>query len=142
MNSEHGADWAAVRDELQFVLSRPLERLITAEDQVLIANARGWDIPEVLRPHHPGLHKPAVSFFNSSVAQYVETAWRWHGALGVIRKVDEPAPTAPEEAVVGHYDGLYGCVEFVVDAVRRLDSSVAADSPESVWIELIRENSI
>ncbi|MEU3342419.1 SUKH-4 family immunity protein [Streptomyces sp. NPDC006668] len=229
MNSEHGADWVAVQGELQLVLSRPLEQLITVEDQVLIPDAWGWDIPEgdrrtltdrglprhqlftprpqasegpvlvpnlagpcerrlaiegqwlydlgfwgpsadsfvvavvpgegrvlrllpapitaedipeVLRPYHPGLHKPAVSFFNSSVAQYVETAWRWHGALGVIRKAEEHAPTAPEEAVVRHYDRLYACVEFVVDAVRRLDSSVAADSPESVWVELIRENSI
>jgi len=109
---------------------------------LLPAPVTAEEIPEVLRPYHPGLHKPAVSFFSSSVAQYVETAWRWHGALGVIRKADEAAPTAPEEAVVGHYDGLYACVESVVDAVRRLDSSVVADGPESVWIELIRENSI
>lgn len=229
MNSEHGADWVAVQDELQLVLSLPLEQLITTEDQVLIPDARGWDIPEgdrraltdqglprlklftprpqasadpvlvpnlagpyerrlategqrlyelgfwgpsadifvvavvpgegrvlcllpapitaddipeVLRPYHPGLHKPAVSFFSSSVAEYVETAWRWHAALGVIRKAEEPAPTTPEEAVVEHYDGLYACVECVVKAVRRLDSSVAVDSRESVWIELIRENSI
>jgi hypothetical protein len=71
-------------------------------------------LPEVLRPYHADLHKPAVSFFSSSVAQYVETAWHWHSAIGIIRKAEEPAPTTSEEALVHHYDRLYGCVELVV----------------------------
>ncbi|WP_405914692.1 SUKH-4 family immunity protein [Streptomyces sp. NBC_00728] len=227
MKSDQGVEWAAVEDDLRFVLFQPLEQLIARDQPVLIPEAQGWDIPEgdrralrerglprlplftfrpqssrdpvlvpnlagtyerrfakggqrlydlgfwgpsedsfvvgvvpgdgrvlcllpepitvedipeVLRPCHAGLHKPAVSFFSSSVAQYVETSWRWHAAIGVLRKVGEPGPAPPENAIVRHYDCLYACVELVVDAARRLDS--AADSAESVWIELIRENSV
>ncbi|MCC9312474.1 SUKH-4 family immunity protein [Kitasatospora sp. RB6PN24] len=99
------------------------------------------DIPEVLRPYHSGLHKPAVSFFSSSVAQYVETAWRWHAAIQILRKVEEPSFTAPEADHVRHYERLYACVELVVDVARHIDRAVAADD-QSVWIELIRGNSI
>ncbi|MFG2823340.1 hypothetical protein ACGFX4_28415 [Kitasatospora sp. NPDC048365] len=99
------------------------------------------DIPEVLRPYHAGLHEPAVSFFSSSVAQYVETAWRWNAAIQILRRVEEPAHTAPEEDHVRHYERLCACVELVVDIARHVDHAVAADD-RSVWIELIRENSI
>ncbi|WP_160311190.1 SUKH-4 family immunity protein [Streptacidiphilus anmyonensis] len=111
---------------------------------LLPAPVTAEDIPKVLRPYHAGLHKPAVSFFSSSVAQYVETAWRWYSAIRIIRRAGEPAPTAPEEAVVHHYDRLYGCVELIVDAARRLDpvGGVRVDAPESVWVELIRANSV
>jgi hypothetical protein len=230
VRSKHGDKWAAVEDELRFMLSQPLERLVTTEDRpqfigvaqewdipqgdrfalgewglpqlplftprpqagsdpVLIPNVAGeherrlvkdgqqlydlgfWgpsedsfvvgvvpgdgrvlcllpapitvdDIPEVLRPFHAGLHKPAVSFFSSSVAQYVETAWRWSAAIQILRKVEEPVYTASEADRVCHYDRLYACVELVVDAARRLDHAVAAEDPQSVWIEVIRENSI
>jgi hypothetical protein len=100
------------------------------------------DLPEVLRPYHPGLHKPAVSFFNSSLAQYVETAWRWHAALQILRQVEEPAPTAAEAELVQHSDRLYACVDLVVNVVTRADLAADSEGVPSVWTELIRENSV
>ncbi|GCD99202.1 hypothetical protein EHYA_06915 [Embleya hyalina] len=77
---------------------------------------------------------------NTSVARYVEAAWRRHAAIGIIGKVEEPAPTAAEDVLAHHDDRLYGCVELVVDAARRLDPVSGSDGSESVWIELISEN--
>ncbi|MEU6278267.1 SUKH-4 family immunity protein [Streptomyces populi] len=99
-------------------------------------------IPEALRPCYPGLHKPAVSFLSSSVTQYIETAWRWDAAIQMLRRIEEPPDIAPEEAHVRHHERLHACVELVVDAVRRVDRAVKAEEPQSVWIELIRGNSI
>ncbi|MER6358843.1 SUKH-4 family immunity protein [Streptomyces sp. NPDC001634] len=82
-----------------------------------------------------------MSFFSSSLAQYVETAWRWHAALVVLRDANEPADTASPEEFDRHYGLLYGCVDLILDAVRRIDPAVAAEEPHATWIELIRENS-
>ncbi|MFD7880537.1 SUKH-4 family immunity protein [Streptomyces sp. NPDC059766] len=100
------------------------------------------DLPEILRPCHSGLYKPAVSLFNTSLAQYVETAWRWHAALQILRQIEEPAPTAAEVELVQHDDRLYACLDLVVNVVRRVDRAADAESRPSVWTELIRENSV
>ncbi|MFI0966499.1 SUKH-4 family immunity protein [Streptomyces sp. NPDC021080] len=100
------------------------------------------DLPEVLRPYNQGLHKPAVSFFSSSVAQYVETAWRWHAALRILRRIEEPEFTVGEAELLRHYDRLHLLVERVVDAAARIDPAVEEAIQPSVWIELIRENSV
>ncbi|MGW2426519.1 SUKH-4 family immunity protein [Streptomyces sp. NPDC001709] len=100
------------------------------------------DLPEVLRPYNRGLHKPAVSFFNSSVAQYVETAWRWHAVLEILQQIEEPEFLAGEAEYLRHHDRLYSLVELVVDAVGRIDPAADAEDRPSVWIELIRENSV
>ncbi|RPE39234.1 hypothetical protein EDD90_2220 [Streptomyces sp. Ag109_O5-1] len=100
------------------------------------------DLPEVLRPYHQGLHKPAVSFFSSSVAQYVETAWRWHAALQILQQIEEPEFTVGEAEYLRHHDRLYSLVELVVDAVGRIDPAAEGEGLPSVWIELIRENSV
>ncbi|MGW7260333.1 hypothetical protein [Streptomyces sp. NPDC054834] len=99
------------------------------------------DLPEVLRPYNRGLHKPAVSVFSSSVAQYVETAWRWQAALQILQHIEEPDSVGEAECM-RHYDRLYSCVELVVDAARRIDPQAEADDLPSVWVELIRENSV
>ncbi|MGW4895248.1 SUKH-4 family immunity protein [Kitasatospora sp. NPDC004240] len=99
------------------------------------------DVPDALRPYCADLDEPAVSLFSSSVARYVETAWRWHAAIRILRTAEAPADTAPEVEHLRHHERLRGGVELVVDAARRLDPAVAGDDPRSVWIELIRENS-
>ncbi|MFE2423380.1 hypothetical protein [Streptomyces hokutonensis] len=100
------------------------------------------DLPEVLRPYNRGLHTPAVSFFSSSVSQYVETAWRWHAVLQILRQVEEPEFLAGQAEYLRHHDRLYSLVEVVVDAVGRIDPAADAEDRPSVWIELIRENSV
>ncbi|MGW2787961.1 SUKH-4 family immunity protein, partial [Streptomyces populi] len=75
------------------------------------------DLPEVLRPYNRGLHKPAVSFFSSSVTQYVETAWRRHAVL----QIEEPEFLAGEAEYLHYHDRLYSLVELVVDAVGHID---------------------
>jgi hypothetical protein len=100
------------------------------------------DLPQVLKPYHSGLYKAAVSPLSSSVAQYVETAWRWHAALQVLDRVGQPAPGASESAVIAHYERLYACVDLDLQAACCIDTALATESPRSVWIELIRENSI
>ncbi|MEU4085258.1 SUKH-4 family immunity protein [Streptomyces aureus] len=99
------------------------------------------DLPEVLRPYYQGLHKPAVSFFSSSVARYVETAWRWHAALGVLRQIEEPEFTAGEAEYLRHHDLLYSLVKLVTEAVGRIDPVAEGEGLTSVWIELILGNS-
>jgi len=44
--------------------------------------------------------------------------------------------------VIAHYERLYACVDLVLQAACRIDTALATESPRSVWIELIRENSI
>ncbi|WUD70361.1 SUKH-4 family immunity protein [Streptomyces sp. NBC_00510] len=100
------------------------------------------DLPEVLRPYNLGLRKPAVSFFSSSVAQYVETACRWHAALQILQQIEEPEFLTGEAEYVRHHDRLYSLVELVVDAVGRIDPAANAEHQTSVWIELIRQNSV
>ncbi|MFE2298648.1 hypothetical protein ACFXAW_10655 [Streptomyces sp. NPDC059445] len=46
VNNDQGVGSAAVEGDLRFVLSQPLERLIARDQQVLIPEAQGWDIPE------------------------------------------------------------------------------------------------
>jgi hypothetical protein len=43
-----------------------------------------------------------------------------------------------------HLDRLYGCVDLILDAARRIDPGAAEATADSlsVWIELIRENSL
>jgi hypothetical protein len=42
------------------------------------------DLHRDLRAEHPDFRRPAVSFINSSVARYVEVAWRWYCRRGSI----------------------------------------------------------
>ncbi|MFE9451653.1 SUKH-4 family immunity protein [Streptomyces sp. NPDC006739] len=83
-----------------------------------------------------------MSFFSSSIAQFVETAWRRHAALAVLGGVNEPADTASQEELDSHYDLLYNCVDLILDAVRSIDPTVVAEEPHATWVELIRENSL
>lgn len=100
------------------------------------------DLPEILRPYHQGLHKPAVSVFSSSVAHYLETAWRWHAALQNLQQIEEPALTVGKTEYIRHYDRPHSSVELVVDAARHIDPGSETDALPSAWIELICENSV
>lgn len=99
-------------------------------------------LPDVLRPCYPGLYKPAVSLFSSSITQFIETSWRWRAALDILGKVEEPVYAAPEPELTAHYERLYACVERIVETARQIDVSAVAQDPDSGWIELIRANSI
>ncbi|WP_037619868.1 hypothetical protein [Streptomyces aureus] len=152
-----GADETTlIRDAVRRVLAEPVSRLVTDASRVAVEAAAHWDLPdgdllpapitvddlpEVLRPYHQGLHKPAVSFFSSSVARYVETAWRWHAALGVLRQIEEPEVMAGEAEHLRHHDHLYSLVELVTEAVGRIDPVAEGEGLTSVWIELILGNS-
>ncbi|MFE4695824.1 SUKH-4 family immunity protein [Streptomyces sp. NPDC056738] len=63
MNNDQGVGWAAVEGDLRFVLSQPLERLIAGDQQVLIPEAQGWDIPESDRRALRELGLPRLPLF-------------------------------------------------------------------------------
>lgn len=81
-----------------------------------------------------------MSVFSFSVTHFVETAWRWHASLEILRDVEEPVYCAPEAELTAHYERLYAYVELIVDAARRIDPAAVAE--ESGWAEVIRANSI
>jgi hypothetical protein len=109
---------------------------------ILPAPITEHDLPEILRPHNRGLYKPAVSLLNSTLTQFIETAWRWHAALQILDTAEEPMHSAPEPELNTHYEHLYACVDLIADAAQRIDPSATADNPSSGWTGLIRANTI
>ncbi|MFI0445577.1 SUKH-4 family immunity protein [Actinomadura sp. 6N118] len=98
------------------------------------------DIHEQLRPYHPGLYHPAVCYFNSSVAAFVEVAWRWRAAVEVIRAHPGPPPTAPLEEHEQHAAELErSCADFLA-RMTVLDPTLGDSEAGSLWVETITDD--
>lgn len=101
------------------------------------------DYPAILREHYGDayFYKPAVEFINSSVAQLIELAWRWHSAVPIFRDLvfeEEPRYYDPEtfaayEARGEAYEGI------VLAAMAAIDPAIDADDPDGFWVELITD---
>ena len=72
----------------------------------------------------------------------METSWRWHAARQVMARLHEPAHTEPESAWNAYGEQLNHCVDMILSAARAIDhTNSATTGPESVWIEIITNNS-
>jgi hypothetical protein len=103
------------------------------------------DIPQALRAYYAGIYHPAVRFLNSSVAAFVEVAWRWRAAVAVLRRYPGPDNKVDDlEAWKDELDAYYAQQEAVRQQVLagmvRLDSALADPQLDSIWIETITQD--
>ena len=99
------------------------------------------DLPLAARKFYPGLYHPSVEFFNSSVAQFVETSWRWHVAGGIAAGLWEDAPPGdrPWEEHEAWFRRLKGCERIILEHIERIDGHVRADDTGTLWTAVVTE---
>ncbi|MEU8419635.1 SUKH-4 family immunity protein [Micromonospora sp. NPDC048835] len=98
------------------------------------------DIPEQLRPYHPNLYHPAVCYFNSSVAAFVEIAWRWRAAVELLRAYPEPHYTAPLHEHEHHHAEVDRFRATFLENMTRIDPTLGDRDLDSPWVETITED--
>jgi hypothetical protein len=91
------------------------------------------DLNRALRPYYPDFHEPAVTFVNSSVARYVEVAWRWYAANAIYQRMDSP----PRHEALAN-------LQIEIEQRRRLLAGLAAIDPaigdealDSAWVDAV-----
>lgn len=101
------------------------------------------DLPLAAREFYPGLYHPSVEFFNSSVAQFVETSWRWHMAGGIASelrlRLDALQSDRPWEEHEALFIRLQDCERIILEHIERIDSHVRADDTGTLWREVVME---
>lgn len=101
------------------------------------------DLPPILRESHAGLYLPAVNFFSSSVAQFVETSWRWHVAGDIASTLlHDPYPPKydrPWEEHEAWFNRLHDCERIILEHIERIDDQVRADDATTLWTEVVTE---
>jgi hypothetical protein len=84
-----------------------------------------------------------VRFFNSSLAAFVEVAWRWRAAVEVLRRYPD-LKVDDLEAWKDELDAYYARQEAVRQQVLagtvRIDSALADPQLDSIWIETITQD--
>ncbi|WP_433193520.1 hypothetical protein ACQP1G_32765 [Nocardia sp. CA-107356] len=115
------------------------------------------DLPQVMQAEYPDLDNPAVTYLNSSVARFLEVAWRWRAASRIMCELVEAEPPFPgtrtalaergEDADAIHSAYLEQCeqvwertevdIAAVLAAMADIDSMTGPDGRESCWVELI-----
>ena len=91
------------------------------------------DLNFSLQPYYPDFHVPAVSFVNSSVAHYVEVAWRWYAANTISQRIPDPPGNE-----------LHAHMALKMEQRRRLLAGLAAIDPAiddealgSAWVDAV-----
>lgn len=99
------------------------------------------DLPLGLREFYAGLYHPAVEFFNSSVARFVEASWRWYAAGGIASELrrDEPATDRPREEHEAWFSRLRDCERIILEHIERIDGHVRAGDTGTLWTEVVTE---
>ncbi|MFP3965127.1 SUKH-4 family immunity protein [Actinomadura fulvescens] len=98
------------------------------------------DVHEQLRPYYPNLYHPAVCYFNSSVAAFVEVAWRWRAAVELIRAHPGPGFPAPLKEHEQHAAELErSCTDFLA-RMTVLDPTLGDSAAGSLWLETITDD--
>ncbi|MBW8482397.1 SUKH-4 family immunity protein [Actinomadura parmotrematis] len=116
------------------------------------------DLHPTLRGIYRDLYRPAVAYLNTSVARFVEIAWRWRAAAELRRRLEEPpfpgthaqlverlgsadraaeVLRAWEEACDAHLDLVDACGKRTLAAVRAVDPTQGPGGAESLWLELL-----
>jgi hypothetical protein len=98
------------------------------------------DVAVPLRAHYPDLYHPAVCYFNSSVAAFVEVAWRWRAAVELLRANRAPHYTAPLEEHERHRQETERSCEMFPARVTAIDSTVGDTDLDSLWVETITDD--
>ena len=88
------------------------------------------DLPPALREVYADLYHPAVTFLNSSIAQFVDIAWRWHAAVAILREFQLQEPD---------FARIEACERIVLDGVEAIDPAIDADDPEALWVAIITD---
>jgi hypothetical protein len=76
------------------------------------------------RTYYPDLYHPAVCYFNSSVAAFVEVAWRWRAAAELLRANPGPRYTAPLKEHEQHREEVERSREMFLARMTVPDSAV------------------
>jgi hypothetical protein len=95
------------------------------------------DIAQPLRAHYSDFSQPAVQFFNSSVAAFVEVAWRWRAAVMELRRY--PCPDEEGEGAVW-FDRKEAALQQVLAGMVRIDHALADPQLDSIWVETITKD--
>lgn len=95
------------------------------------------DMHPQLREHYPDLYHPSVCPFSSSVAAFVEVAWRWHAASTVIYSQPEPPPSAGADAGWAHHVSQRRACEQMLASLAAFDPALAVTDPRSLWVDEI-----
>jgi hypothetical protein len=99
------------------------------------------DLPLGLQEFYAGLYHPAMEFFNSSVAQFVETSWRCHTAMGIAAELwqDPPAYDRPRDEHEAWFSRLHDCERIILEHIERIDGRVRADDTSTPWTAVVTE---
>jgi hypothetical protein len=95
------------------------------------------DMHPQLREYYADLYHPSVCPFGSSVAAFVEVAWRWHAASEVIYSQPEPPPSAGADAGWAHHVGQRRACEQMLVSLAAFDPALAVTDPRSLWVDEI-----
>ncbi|NIK55186.1 SUKH-4 family immunity protein [Kribbella shirazensis] len=99
------------------------------------------DLHPALREANAGLYHPSVEFFSSSLAQFVETFWRCHAAMGIASELrqQEPDHDRPLEEYDVWFSRLHDCERIILEHIERIDSHVRADDTGTLWTTVVTE---
>jgi hypothetical protein len=94
-----------------------------------------------LREANAGLYHPSVEFFSSSVAQFVETLWRFHAATCIASELwqEEPDNDRPWEEYEAWFSRLHDCERIILEHIERIDPHVRADDAGTLWTTVVTE---
>jgi len=95
------------------------------------------DIARPLRAHYADFYAPAVRFFNSSVAAFVEVAWRWRAAVMVFRRYLGPDE---EDEMDVWFDRQEAILQQVLAGMVRIDHALAEPQLDAIWVETITKD--
>lgn len=95
------------------------------------------DIAPALRAHYADFSQPAVVFINSSVAAFVEVAWRWRAAVMVFENYPCPDEVDEMEAWFDRQDAV---LQQVLAGMVRIDHALAEPQLDSIWVETITKD--
>ena len=93
------------------------------------------DLPFSLQPYYPDFHRAAVQFVNSSVAHYVEVAWRWYAANAVYQRMDRP----PSSEVLAYLALEIEQRRRLLAGLTAIDPSIGDEALGSAWVDAVTE---
>lgn len=95
------------------------------------------DLPPQLQTYYAMLYQPAVRFFNSSVAAFVEVAWRWRAAVEVLGRY--PCPEGEDE-LAAWFARRDTCRQQILAGMVRIDPALADPHLAAMWVTTITED--
>lgn len=98
------------------------------------------DIHPQLRSVYPHYHHPAVCYFNSSVAAFVEVSWRWRAAVELLKAHPGPPPTADLDQHDEHDEEVQQSRASFMAGMTQIDPTLGDPDLSSIWVETITEN--